>query len=160
MSFIKKQFDPRRHTKYVPVNPQKYTGSYPLIARSSWEVIFMRYCDHNPKVISWSSENVVIPYKHPFKRTNKGLPMTSRYYPDFYLVVENSIGVIEKHLVEVKPFKETIAPKPRKNKKMKTKLYEDKTWAINSAKWKAAERYCKRMGYKFIKLTEKQLLRK
>ena len=108
----------------------------------------------------WNSEKISIPYKHPINRDkNTGLPKTSRYYPDFLITVQESPTVVRKYLIEVKPYKETIPPKPRKNKKMKTRLYEDKSWAINSAKWKAAERYCKRMGYKFVKITEKELIR-
>lgn len=159
MSFIKRNFDPKRHTQYVPRNPSKYTGSYPIICRSSWERIFCRYCDNHQKVLFWNSEKVAIKYKHPFLRNRNGLPRTSTYYPDFLITVQESPTKLMKYLIEIKPFKETKAPVQRRNKKLKTKMYEDKAWSINSAKWKAAERYCARMGYKFIKLTEKQLLR-
>jgi len=156
MSFIKRQ--KAKYGYYNPVNPKKYVGSYPICLRSSWEKAMCRYCDYNEKVISWSSETIAIPYKHPFLRDNKGLPKTSRYYPDFLLTVEEAPGKFVKYLVEVKPYKETIPPKVTKKKSQKTRLYESKTWAINSAKWKAAERYCRKMGYKFIKITEKELI--
>lgn len=160
MSFIKRNFDPKRHKQYIPRNPKKYTGSYPIICRSSWETIFCRYCDSNQKILYWNSEKVVISYKHPYlTNRNNNLPKTSRYYPDFLITVQESPTKVMKYLVEIKPFKETQPPKAGNRKSQKTRLYEKKTWAVNSAKWKAAERYCKRMGYKFIKLTEKQLLR-
>ena len=47
---------------YKPVN-NKYTGkSYPKY-RSSWELKFFRWCDLNQNVVSWNSENVIIPYR-------------------------------------------------------------------------------------------------
>jgi hypothetical protein len=157
MNFVKKQ--KAKCGNYIPINTKKYIGTYPIRLMSSWEKIFCRYCDHNPKILSWSSEDIVIYYKHPFKRNIKGLYMTSKYHVDFLITVQESPNNIIKYLVEIKPYKETIQPKPRKSKTLKTKLYEDKTWAINSAKWKAAERYCARMGYKFIKITEKELIK-
>jgi hypothetical protein len=61
-------------------------------------------------------------------------------------------------LIEIKPYKETIQPKTHGNKSNKTKLYEAKTWEVNKAKWKAAERYCRLKNWKFKILTEKELL--
>lgn len=160
MSFIKKQFDPKKHSTFTPLNTKKYTGSYPIICRSSWETIFCKYCDNNDKILYWNSEKVSIPYKHPYLTDKNNLPKTSKYYPDFLITVQETPSRIIKYLIEIKPYKETIPPKTGGRKTPKTRLYEQKSWAINSAKWKAAERYCKRMGYKFIKLTEKQLIRK
>jgi len=157
MSFLKNQKS--KYGNYTPTNPQKYTGGYPIRVMSTWETIYMRYLDNNPAVIAWSSESIAIPYKHPILKDHNGLPRTARYYPDFFVVVKTRTGEIEKIICEIKPFKETIQPSTRGNKSNKTKLYESKTWAINSAKWIAAERYCQKMGYRFIKITEKQLIR-
>ncbi len=44
-----------------------------------------------------------------------------------------------------------------KKKSLKTKLYEQKTYMINAAKFKAAEQYCRKLGYVFKLVTEKQL---
>ncbi len=43
-----------RRTTYLPMNPNKYDGSYPITLKSSWESNFARvYCDMNPACISW-----------------------------------------------------------------------------------------------------------
>ena len=155
---IKTRFNAKNHKIYNPKNVNKYRGTYPIIMRSSWETAFARWCDMNPLVISWSSENIAIPYKHPFKTTTKGLPKTARYYPDFLIEVKTEIGLI-KWLIEIKPYKETKQPMLNGSKKRKTMIYEQKTWKINKAKWIAAERYCKKFGWTFKIITEKELLR-
>ena len=39
-------------------------------------------------------------------------------------------------------------------------LYESQMYVVNQAKWKAAEKWCKKKGYKFLILTEDQLFDK
>ena len=52
--------------KYKPKNPQKYLGNPTKITyRSLWERRFMVFCDGNKSVLSWGSEEVVVPYKSP-----------------------------------------------------------------------------------------------
>ena len=102
MSFIKHNFDPKRHTEYIPRNPEKYIGKTPIISRSSWELSFMKWCDSNPSILKWSSETIEIPYSHPFFKSNNGLPQTRRYYPDFYLEVLDSSGELKKYVIERK----------------------------------------------------------
>lgn len=157
MSYMSSQ--PGKCGTYSPRNPEKYNGSYPIIMRSSWERILAQYCDNNPNVLMWSSEKIAIPYKHPYLKDSKGLPKTSRYYPDFIMTVKESENQIVKYIVEVKPSKQTRPPVKRDNRKPSTMLYEEKSWAVNSAKWKAAQRYCDKMGYKFKILTEKELIK-
>jgi len=49
--------------KYTPENPRKYKGKTEnIIYRSLWERKFMVFCDKNPNVIQWSSEEIIIPY--------------------------------------------------------------------------------------------------
>jgi len=66
-------------------------------------------------------------------------------------------------LIEIKPFKETQPPKPpRKNAKNPQKaqqyyLKAIETYAINQAKWEAAETLCKEKGWIFKIITEKEL---
>lgn len=153
---IKTRFNAKNHKIYNPKNVNKYTGTYPIIMRSSWETAFARWCDMNPNVLSWSSENIVVPYRHPFKVTTKGLPKTARYYPDFLITVKNGKKLV-KWLIEIKPYKETVQPRGIK-KNRKSMIYEQKTWKVNRAKWRAAERYCKKMGWTFKIITEKELL--
>ena len=91
-------------------NPDKYTGDVKNITyRSMWERNVMKWCDDNPEVLEWASEEIAIPYVHPV--TGK----RARYYPDFYIKFKD--GVIK--VVEVKPKKETVAPASptRKSKK-------------------------------------------
>lgn len=142
-------FDPKKHRKYVPVNKSKYNGKNIPITRSSWEYDFCKILDFDPKVIKWSSESLFIPYMFGGKK--------KRYYPDFYVVVKLPNGDIEKWVVEIKPYVQTKPPIITKGKSKKTKLNEKITWSRNQAKWKSAQRFCKKFGYKFKIITEKQL---
>lgn len=137
---------------FNPTNPEKYKGQYPIVARSSWELQFMRWCDGNSNIETWSSESVKIPYFDPVRNKRR------RYFPDFLLGVRDKRGNIVKYVVEIKPHKESVPPKPGIKTK-KTRLYEVKTYKTNQAKWKAAEDYCRKMGYIFKVITEKELFR-
>ena len=62
----------------------------------------------------------------------------------------------ETILIEVKPFRQT--KEPLKPKKMSKKfLTEVKDWGVNTAKWKAAEEFCKDRGWQFKIFTEYEL---
>ncbi len=153
MSYIKKQTVGT--TQYTPKHPEKYKGKYPIICRSSWEEEFCRFLDFNTKVIHWSSEGIGIKYRDPINPIDKyGKPKIRTYYPDFTVKFDTG----QTWVVEIKPYKETIQPSNKGNKKYKTKLYETKTHIVNKAKWLAADRYCKLKDWKFIILTEKDLL--
>ena len=138
---------------FTPNAPEKYKGRYPIVIRSTWERAFCQWCDSNPMIKSWSSESITIPYFDPVKRRRR------RYFPDFFMVVKDKTEKEIKYIVEIKPFKETLPPKP-KGKKKKTRLYEERTYSTNQAKWKAAEDYCKKFGYTFKIITEKELFGK
>ena len=60
-------------------------------------------------------------------------------------------------MIEVKPKRQTSAPK-KKKKITKTYLQECLTFSINEAKWESAEIFCKKRGWKFIILTEDNIL--
>ena len=50
--------------KYKPKYRSKYKGDpTKIIYRSLWERRFMVYCDENPNIIKWASEEVIIPYR-------------------------------------------------------------------------------------------------
>ena len=67
--------------RYQPTNPLKYKGNYRnIIYRSLWERKFMKYCDRNPNILEWGSEEFCLPYKSPLD--NK----VHRYFPDFYII--------------------------------------------------------------------------
>ena len=68
--------------KYTPKFPKKYKGNYKnIVYRSLWERKCMVYFDTNPKIISWSSEEIIIPYFDSVTKTRR------RYYPDFLITV-------------------------------------------------------------------------
>ena len=138
--------------KYIPNNPKKYKGnSSQVIYRSLWERKVMVYCDRNDKIIEWGSEEVIIPYRSPWDGK------IHRYFPDFYMKVEQKSGNVKKFLIEVKP--KSQCKSPVKNPKRKTRNWykQVKAWGINQAKWKSAEEYCKDKGMEFKILTEDHL---
>ena len=136
---------------YKPRNPKKYKGDPDcIIYRSSWERMFMVYCDNNPNVLEWSSEEVVIPYRSPIDGR------LHRYYPDFLIKVRTARGGTDTILIEVKPYAQTQPPTVR-SRKTKKYINEVATYGINSSKWKFAKEYCKDRGWKFQIITEKEL---
>ena len=110
----------------------------------------MVWCDKNTGILQWGSEEIIIPDKSPVD--NKW----HRYYPDFYIKLRNKQGVIEKYLIEVKPKYQVTGPKPGQ-KKTKTYINEVKTYAVNKAKWAAAEEFCLDRQWKFKIITETEL---
>jgi hypothetical protein len=138
--------------KFRPTNPNKYKGDPSnIIYRSSWELKLMSHLDRHPDVLEWSSEEIIVPYRSPLDRK------IHRYFPDFWVKRRSATdGSVEVIVIEVKPLKETMEPKPQ-TKMTKRYLREVATWGVNQAKWKAAEEFCKDRNWKFIKMTEQQL---
>lgn len=150
MSFNSKTYKGR----YTPVYPDKYIGNRKnIIYRSSWELQVMKWCDHNSKVIEWSSEETIIPYRSPIDSR------IHRYFPDFKILIKNDKNELISWLVEVKPKKQTLPPKKKTYKGSITKKYvqEVQTYAVNQSKFEAAEQYCINKGWKFMLLTEDHL---
>lgn len=121
-----------------------------IIYRSSWECKVMDWLDKNPDIISWASEELIIPYISPVDGR------WHRYFPDFLVKVKTKDGTMKTMMLEVKPKKQTIPPvqPARKTKKF---IQEVVTWGINQAKWKAAEDYCLDRGWQFKVITEDHL---
>ncbi len=137
--------------KYKPRFPKKYKGNPTnIIYRSSWELKFMRYCDSNQNILEWGSEEFCLPYKSPLDNR------IHRYFPDFYIKVRESTGIIKKMIIEVKPKRQCMEPKKPK-RKTRGYIYEVREYVKNQAKWKAAEEYCLDRGLEFKILTEKEL---
>ena len=111
----------------------------------------MVYCDTNTKVIEWGSEEVIVPYRSPWDGK------IHRYFPDFYIKIEQASGGVKKFIIEVKP--EYQCKHPNKTPKKRTRKWyqEVKTWGINNAKWKSAKDWCANRGMEFNILTEKHL---
>lgn len=136
---------------FKPKFPEKYRGnSKGIFNRSTWETMFCKWCDENRNILEWSSEELAIPYISPVD--NK----PHRYFPDFVIKVKEKDGKINTYIVEIKPLLQTHPPK-FPGKKTKKYLYEAKSYAINTIKWKYAQKYAEQRGWKFMLITEKEL---
>jgi hypothetical protein len=136
---------------FKPKNPQKYKGDPTnIVYRSSWELKLMTYLDSHKDILTWSSEEIFIPYRSPID--NK----IHRYFPDFIVTKINKEGKKETALIEVKPAAQTKPPK-KQDKVTRKYITEVTTWGINEAKWKAANEYCKDRGWSFHIFTELEL---
>jgi hypothetical protein len=137
--------------KYKPSYPKKYKGDPTnIIYRSLWERKFMVYCDNNPNVLEWQSEEFCIPYRSPID--NK----VHRYFPDFFIKYKDVSGKIRSSLIEIKPMRQCVPP-PKPKRQTKKYLNEAFEYAKNQAKWKAAEDYCADRMWEFKVMTEKEL---
>ena len=139
---------------YKPVNEDKYIGDINKIqCRSSWEKSFCQWLDYNPNVVNWSSEITHIEYYDPVKRKKR------RYFPDFLMKVKDKNDNFVTYMIEVKPYKETHPPRADRRKSKKTRMIEEMKWMTNSAKFNAATEYCRRKGWVFKIITEKELFK-
>ena len=132
--------------KFVPKNPSKYKGRVnDIVYRSSYELKFMNWADKNQDVLSWSSEEIVVPYKSPLDNR------IHRYFVDFFVETKD-----KKYLVEVKPHSFTKEPKipQRKTKKF---INEVKQYGVNLAKWESAKQFANHKGWEFLIIKEKEL---
>lgn len=130
--------------EFTPKNPDKYSGKGRIKYRSGWEWSFMNFCDNNASIITWASESITIPYFNPVKGKQ------SIYVPDFLIVYKDKNGKTRGELIEIKPSKETSMETARS---ARDKLVV----AINHAKWRAAEAWCRQQGLVFRIITEKDL---
>ena len=110
----------------------------------------MDWLDRNPDIISWASEELIIPYISPVDNRQH------RYFPDFLVKMKTREGKNKTVLIEVKPKYQT---QPPVQKKRITKQYinEVTTWGVNQSKWKAANEYCLDRGWEFLIITEDHL---
>ena len=139
-------------TNYIIKNNSKYIGNpNKIICRSLWERRVCRYLDENVNILQWGSEELIIPYYSPVDRKYH------KYYPDFIAEIKNKDGTVQTLVIEVKPKKQTAPPKKPK-RKSKNYINECVTFTINEAKWKSANKLCRENGWKFIILTEDDIL--
>jgi hypothetical protein len=137
--------------RFTPKNPQKYVGdANNIIYRSSWECKVMSWLDRNDNIVSWASEELIIPYISPVDGRKH------RYFPDFLVKVKTRNGLLKTMILEVKPKKQTQRPEQRK-RVTKQYINEVTTWGVNQAKWKAATEFCLDRGWEFKLLTEEHL---
>ena len=132
---------------YRPTHPKKYVGDVTrIVYRSLLERKFMLYCDRNPDITYWASEELAIRYYNPLDKKYHS------YYPDF--IVRTIKG--DKILIEIKPSRQTKPPKTPK-KKTRAFMRESYMYIKNQAKWKAAQKYADDNNAKFKLITEKDL---
>ena len=136
--------------KYKIKNVKKYKGNHRnVIYRSLWERKFMVYCDQHPSILQWSSEEISVPYISPVDKKSH------RYFPDFIIKKIDKNGKTKIMMIEIKPSSQVSKPKSSgRNVKI---LKENVRWQINNAKWRAADKFCKKHGWEFKILTEKEL---
>jgi hypothetical protein len=135
--------------RYTPKNPEKYVGDVNnIVFRSSWEKKFLLWADSNPSVLKYGSEEFVVKYMSPVDMREH------RYFVDFVIMVKTRSGEIKKYAVEIKPEAQTLPPVTKNKKRL---LTETMTYAVNQAKWAAADKVCRKIGMEFIVLTEKHL---
>ena len=136
--------------KYKIKNIKKYKGNHRnVIYRSLWERKFMVYCDQHPSILQWSSEEISVPYISPVDKKSH------RYFPDFIIKKIDKNGKTKIMMIEIKPSSQVSKPKSSgRNVKI---LKENVRWQINNAKWRAADKFCKKHGWEFKILTEKEL---
>ena len=136
--------------KFIPRNQDKYIGTLPIIYRSLWELAIMNHFDNSNDVVKWGSESIVVPYL--YECDNR----VHRYFIDFNYVDRNN----RKYLIEVKPKKQTLAPKPPKRNSIKSNhkyMIEQMEYQKNCDKWKAAHEFAQKYGMVFKIWTEETL---
>jgi hypothetical protein len=136
---------------FQPRNPSKYIGKVEsIVFRSSWERILGNYLDKNENVIRWSSESVIVNYRHPADN------LIHRYFVDFYAEIKDNNGNIRKMLIEIKPKKFCECPIEPK-RKTKSYMRDVLQFAVNQAKWKYARAFAENNGMEFIVMHEDHL---
>lgn len=130
---------------YTVKNREKYAGTKPPTYRSSWERKFCEMCDNNPHILAWDSENIRIPYQHPF--TGK----ITNYVPDFMIKYVNKKGEQKVELIEIKP-KSQMTLEAAGNSRVNVQAVH-----INAAKWEAAMRWCMSKGINFKVISEEDI---
>jgi hypothetical protein len=128
---------------FKPKNKSKYKGNPTnIVYRSGWEFNVMMKLDHDPDVVQWSSEEIIIPYVSPLD--NK----VHRYFPDLWYKKKDG----SQYLIEIKPEYQQVPPTTQLTKKgqmTKRSLKETFEYAKNMKKWEAAKDWCKKRGIKF-----------
>jgi hypothetical protein len=131
--------------KFQLKNPSKYVGNKTPTYRSSWEFVFMNFCDNNPNVLQWASEAIHINYRNPL--TNKN----TIYVPDFLITYMDASGRQHAEVIEVKPTKETSLQEAGRSPRAQAAAI------LNMAKWEAARRWCQANKLTFRVVTEQDI---
>jgi hypothetical protein len=156
-TFLKPRAGKIQQGYFKPAFPEKYVGDpTQIIFRSSWEFKFLKWCDHSPTVIKYSSEPVGIPYYSPLDKRGH------TYYIDCYVVTKDNDGREQSWLIEIKPDKYTkppTAPDRMTDKQTANYVYAAKQFIVNQAKFEAAKEFASVRGLKFGIITENFLFK-
>ena len=137
--------------KYRPKNPDKYIGDpSDIVYRSSWERMFMVWCDTKSHVVAWQSEEKAIWYYDPVTKKKR------RYFPDFLIKYKKGDTLISE-MIEVKPQSQIDGPPTNPKRRTQSWMNAVHTYITNQAKWKAAMEYCEDRGMSFRLISEKHL---
>lgn len=133
---------------FMPTHPEKYLGDPRKIRfLSSWERVFMQFCDTNPNILQWGSEEFRVKYWNPVKQK------VCEYIPDFIIKYQDNKGTLLTEVIEIKPKKQSVLSQKMSN-------YDKVQLVINHAKWTAAKAVCDSHGIKFRIVTEDELFGK
>lgn len=136
---------------FKPTNPKKYKGDpNNIVYRSGWEKLVFKWLDQHSACIEWSSEELIIPYRSPVD------DKIHRYFPDVVATFKYNSGEVKTFLIEIKPYKETLPPTAT-GKTKKRLIEETATYAVNTAKWEQAQRFCESKGWQFKIMTEYEI---
>lgn len=131
--------------RFIPKNKTKYKGNLnSLVSKSSWEHQFMCFLDRHPSILEWKYESIYITYFNPIENRNR------KYVPDFWFKYIDKEGNIKECLVEIKPYRKTML------RERATRI-EKAEYAVNKAKFEAADKYCKEKGIIYKIITEKDI---
>jgi hypothetical protein len=140
---------------YRVKRPDKYLGDPTrVVFRSLLETRLFKFCEENDAVVKWASEEMFVGYISPLDSR------PHRYFPDVIMQVRQSDNTIKTFMVEIKPDSQTRPPaaiKTKSAKRRKRLLLETAVYAVNQAKWQAADAFCKTRGWTFMICTEKDL---
>ncbi len=154
---LKPRYGRIRQGYFIPKNPHKYGGDLDkIIYRSGWEYKFLRYCDENDKIIKYVSEPVGIPYYNPLSKK------VCKYWVDMFITIEDSNGVLNNWILEIKPEKFTkppVAPERMTEKQTYKYVSHAKAYIVNKAKFEAAKDYADSKKIKFGIITENFLFK-
>jgi len=133
--------------RYIIKRPEKYAGdARKVVYRSLWERQAFKWCENNPKVKAWNSEEIVVPYKSSIDKR------LHRYFVDLLIQMEDK----KTYLIEIKPKSQTQPPKKR-SRQTKKYINEQLTFIKNQDKWEAASQFADYKGWKFQVWTEETL---
>lgn len=155
---------PKNKDKVIKLNTQR--GVY---YRSSWEKMVMVWLDNKKEITKWGAECMRIPYQMTHFDNGDMKIKEHSYFPDFYYEMRGSDGVLKQVVVEVKPMKEykmvqalnegKLEVPDKTMTKLKSFEYDLKMAYKNKNKWETMIKWCDKMGYEFIIITEEHLKR-